>query len=118
MITKLNISPEDFQKALKRHEDKFEKELQEVDIRAVVLKTKKSVLEQAFRNAQMENYLIDLQDNYNNLRIKNETLQTRVNFLEEDLTKYKKMFVQYIAQTKRKRNPIYRFWDFIKCLMK
>lgn len=44
---KLDISEEAFSAALKRHEDEFEKELKEVDVRKITLKTKKALLEQA-----------------------------------------------------------------------
>jgi len=50
----LPVSEDAFKTAIKRHEDKFEEELKNVDIKQVVLKTKKAVLEQARANAAMK----------------------------------------------------------------
>lgn len=118
--TELLIPSEKIKEAIEKHEKNFQKELESVDIRAVVLKTKKAVLEQAFRNSTMESHVISLKHTCDNLKRENDFLKSRISFLEENTKNITKIVIDHVndVESRRKRSPVLKFWDFIKCLMK
>jgi chromosome segregation ATPase len=119
--------------ALARHEENFQKELEQVDIREVVLKTKKSVLEQARQNSSTYNAVLDHDADIKNLKSNLRTLQatvsllsTEIQVLNEKLDNNSQIFansIRLLEQLKsevkeEQKSPIKRFWEFIKCLVK
>ena len=122
-MIKHEISQEAFNDALKRHEDAFQKELEEVDVRAVVLKTKKALLEQTLKNNQTYNLASDHEHSIRNLNRSSEYYQHKIENLEKEMKAMKDVFVKSIAlmeeNKKKKTKGFFRnFWEFIKCLMR
>jgi lipid II:glycine glycyltransferase (peptidoglycan interpeptide bridge formation enzyme) len=126
----VKIDDKVFEDALKRHEEAFEKELAEIDIREVVLKTKKSVIEQARQNNSVYEAVLDHNHTMSNLKAKVERLSALINSfedkvsdLEEQLKKSNETYVQTMnvlikMQQEKQVSPIRKFWEFIKCLVK
>lgn len=124
---KVEISDKDFEKAIERHEKEFEKELEEVDIKKVVLKTKKAVLEQARQNNSTYNHAVNAVETIRNFE---RRFQTRMSAYEESITELKselyltkQVFSEAIdllrsQEKERHRSFFVKFWEFIKCLMK
>jgi chromosome segregation ATPase len=119
--------------ALARHEENFQKELEQIDIREVVLKTKKSVLEQARQNNSTYSAVLDHDADIKNLKSNLRTLQatvsllsTEIQVLKEKLNNNSQIFansIRLLEQLKsevkeEQKSPIKRFWEFIKCLVK
>jgi hypothetical protein len=118
------VTEKDLEKALERHEENFEKELKEVDIRAVVLKTKKSVLEQALSNARIENSVMDHDYYIKDLKRKTIHLESEIKRLKEINETQTKVFTKAfgllqneIRKTKKQKGFFSKFWEFIKCLI-
>lgn len=129
----VKITDQAYADALARHEEAYQRELEQVDIREVVLKTKKSVLEQARQNNSIHSTVLDHDADIRNLRASLKTLQATVTsmFSEIEDLKYKldknsQVFIDSVRVIEQLRselqeqgkNPIKRFWEFIKCLVK
>jgi len=120
---KIEISDKSIEDAIKRSEEKFEEELKGVDIRAVVLKTKKALLEQTLKNNQTYNLASDHEHSIRNLNRSSEYYQHKIENLEKEMKAMKDVFVKSIAlmegNKKKKTKGFFRnFWEFIKCLMR
>lgn len=126
---KLYIPEENFKKAIERHERAWEKELEEVDIRAVVLKTKKAVLEQAMINARVQNAQADQQYEMRDIKRQLERYSNDMEELFELVAEMKLTFKNAIEimakhqeeeqrKKEEKRGFFSNFWDFLKCLMR
>lgn len=118
------VTEKDLEKALERHEENFEKELKEVDIRAVVLKTKKSVLEQALSNARIENSVLDHEYSIKDLKRRSESLEGEIRRLKRLNESQSKVFAEalkllqeQIANPPKEKGFLSKFWEFIKCLV-
>lgn len=126
MIAKHEISPEVFEEALKRHEDKFEKELAEVDIRAVVLKTKKALIEQSMKNNAAYNAALDYDASMKIFKQDVDYLKLKMDGLKREMEKNRLAFEGAIAllskeqeKAEDKNKGFFKgFWEFLKCLMK
>jgi len=125
MNVNFEISDEAWEKALERHEDNWKKELKEVDIKAVVLKTKKAVLEQARINSRTHRAVSDLDFSVKQNSRKVEAFSRRIEELEADLEKTKALFAKAVEimeqkelEKENKKSFFSKFWDFLKCLMK
>lgn len=92
-----DVTDKQFEQAEKRHEDKYQEELENVDIRAVTLKTKKAVLEQARINARCEQAAIDQQYEIRALRKIVDNYIYRLEGTEKLLSKQHKIFTEAIA---------------------
>ena len=92
----VQITEKQFKDAVKRHEDKWEEELKNVDIKAVALKTKKAVLEQSMRNAAMENHLVSYAQQVTDLERQISRYEMQVDGLQSEVTVLKETFKQAI----------------------
>lgn len=88
------IDDKAFEEALKRHEENFERELSEVNIKEVVLKTKKSVLEQARLNNAHQQYLEDHRYQIRNLQTSVDNLKQTVYLTQQQLAVATKAFTE------------------------
>jgi len=88
--------------ALKRHEDAFQKELEDIDIRKVVLKTKKAVLEQARVNARCEQAAIDQMYQIQNIEKRIDSYIYRIQGMEKLLSNQHKVFSEAIGLLSKK----------------
>lgn len=118
----VKIDQKVFEDALKRHEENFEKELEEVDIRAVVLKTKKAVLEQALKNNTTYDHVLDQNYRLQSFEIRINRYEAQISKLQEELDNTKKVFTEAVNLLQQQPKPepgfFTRFGDFIKCLLK
>ena len=118
------ISKEKMAEAVERQKKAFEKELEGVDIRAVVLKTKKSVLEQAKVCLRIQNAYIEQQGIIQKLQKDMEKSNHDMEDLFELVAEMKLTFKQAIEilskETEKKTEQpkkgfFSKIWDFIKC---
>lgn len=125
-MIKHEISESAFKDALKRHEDAFQKELEEIDIRAVVLKTKKALIEQSMKNEAAYNAALDYDASMRQFKRTLENQQKEISdlkFTMEQNTLAFKAAIEIMAKDKEKEKEKPKgffkgFWEFIKCLMK
>lgn len=127
-MIKHEISPQAFEDAMKRAEDKFQEELENVDIRAVVLKTKKALIEQAMKNDAAYNASLDYDVSMKQFKgiLKDQQSQIKdLKILMEQQTAAFKSAIELLSkkeeeEKKEKERPkgLRGFWEFIKCLMK
>lgn len=125
-MIKHEISQDAFNDALKRHEDAFQKELEEVDVRAVVLKTKKALIEQAMKNEAAYNAALDYDASMRQFKRTLESQQKEISdlrFTMEQNTLAFKRAIEIMSKEKEKEEEkpkgyLRGFWEFIKCLMK
>ena len=125
----VEVPEENFKKAIERHEKAWERELEEVDIRAVVLKTKKAVLEQAMINARVQNAQADQQYEMRDIKRQLKRYSNDMEELFELVAEMKLTFKNAIEimakhqeeeqrKKEEKRGFFSNFWDFLKCLMR
>ena len=118
------LSQKELEEAIKRHEENFEKELREVDIREVVLKTKKAVLEQSLKNNTTYDHVLDQNYRINSLQSKIDSYERKLERLEKDLANTKTVFAQAVSLLQEQAKPqpqpgfFTKFGDFLKCLLK
>jgi len=126
---KVEISERALEEAVKRHEDSWEKELKEVDIRAVVLKTKKSLLEQALINARCQNAATEHHYKLKDLESRLSSFKHEVSNITEMIEENRRIFKQTIdiltehkKDHEKEKNENKKFstkiWEFFKCLTK
>jgi chromosome segregation ATPase len=118
----MRIDQKNLEEAIKRHEENFEKELEEVDIRAVVLKTKKAVLEQALKNNSTYDHVLDQKYRVDDLQNKVNYYESRLSEMERELDRTKKIFTEAVALLQKENKPepgfFTKFGDFLKCLLR
>jgi ribosomal protein S15P/S13E len=123
----IKISEKALEQAVKRHEDAWEEELKNVDVKAVVLKTKKAVLEQSLINARCQNAAIDQEYRIRSLKSDVARFQSSVDRLTKMVEENSKVFKQAIEilqhhekehkKDKEERKGFFKkFWEFLKCL--
>ena len=119
-MTFVEMKPEDIEKAIKRHEDAFEKELEQVDVRAVVLKTKKAVLEQVLRVTTCENELLNYRSRISELERKVDralsdidTYAQSMTFKNDAITEALKNVQAKLEEQANRKSLFRRFVDFI-----
>ena len=98
----LGITDKQFKEAEQRHEDKYKEELESVDIRAVVLKTKKALLEQARVNARCERGVTDQMYQIRDLETKVNDYVYILKGTEKLLSKQSKIFTEAIELLSKK----------------
>ena len=117
MSYNVQITEQQFKEAVKRHEDKWEEELKNVDIKAVALKTKKAVLEQSMRNAAMENHLVSYAQQVTDLERKIAGYERQVDGLKSEVTVLKETFKQAIdLLSKQSETKPRGFFSWIRSL--
>tara|TARA_R100000951_G_scaffold116766_1_gene130566 strand:+ start:7840 stop:8217 length:378 start_codon:yes stop_codon:yes gene_type:complete len=121
----VEIDDKAWDSALKRHEENWEKELETVDIRKVVLKTKKAVLEQARNNARCERATMDFDNRIKsaerdvyNFKRQVEDLETALKRSNESFSAAVKLLSRATVDEVKKKGFFRGFWEFLKCLMK
>jgi hypothetical protein len=120
-MNQYQISDDAFKDAEKRHEENFEKELQEVDVRKVTLKVKNAVLEQARLNNRLYNRVSDQEATIRSLTKNISVCESKVDKIGIELIQCKKIFsdaVLLLEEKKKKKKGFFTgFWEFLKCLM-
>jgi len=122
-MMQVKIDEKAFENAIKRHDENFEKDLKEVDVRKVALKVKKSVLEQAKLNNRMYNKITDQSATIRSLTKNLSICESKVDHLKNELTKCKDIFTSAVdlleSEKKKKKKSFFAgFWEFLKCLMR
>lgn len=127
-MIKHEISQEQFENAIKRHEEAFQKELDEVDIRAVVLKTKKALIEQSMKNEAAYNAALDYDASMKQFKRTLDYQEKMIKDLEFQMKQNTLAFkaaVEIMAmekeeekqkQIEKNKGFLTKFWEFIKCL--
>lgn len=127
-MIKHEISQEQFENAIKRHEEAFQKELDEVDIRAVVLKTKKALIEQSMKNEAAYNAALDYDASMKQFKRTLDYQEKMIKDLEFQMKQNTLAFkaaVEIMAMEKEEEKQkqiennkgfLTKFWEFIKCL--
>ena len=115
---KVEVTEKAFQNAVKRHEDKWQEELKNVDIRAVVLKTKKAVLEQAMRNAAMENHVISYTEHVTSLEKQIAGYEMQVDSLQSQVTSLEDTFKQAINLLAKEPQKPQGFFAWLRSLFR
>lgn len=123
---KVQVSEKAFEEALERHEKNWQKELEEVDIRAVVLKTKKAVLEQAMINSRCENAITDqmyeikdLKRHVASIEGENSTLKMELRVMKETLLAVSKIVEEMAVADKEKKKGLFsKIGSFFRCLVR
>lgn len=96
----VKISPKNIDEAVKRHEEAFEKELEEMTTKEqqkIILKVKKAVLEQARNNSYVRDTVVQHEYKINNFN-------NRVATLEEKVRNTENLLVQAIKLLKEKED--------------
>lgn len=122
------ISDEAWAEAIERHEKNFQKELEEVDVKEVTLKTKKTVLELGRKVHSTESHLTDAVYDLKDAKNKISNLENKVNHLERQLLKQKDVLEKsllimtdlerQLEKIRTKKNVITKFKEFVGWMIK
>jgi chromosome segregation ATPase len=127
---KVEISEEQFEEALLRHEEAFDKELEgiktdEKELRKMILKMKKSIIEQSRQNNSTYKHAVHAIEDVRTLNRKVEGFQNSVNELTQRVEQCTETFAkaigviqQYESNRKKEEGFFKGLWEFIKNLWK
>lgn len=127
---KVEISDEQFEEALLRHEKVFDKELEEIktdekELRKMILKMKKSIIEQSRQNNSTYNHAVNAIEDVRILNRKVESFQHSVDELSQRVEQCTETFSkaigviqQYESNRKKEEGFFKGLWGFIKNLWK
>mgnify|MGYP001812834776 CR=1 FL=1 len=129
-MIELGISKEKFDEALKRHEQAFEKELDQIstdekELRKMLLKMKKAMIEQMRQNNSTYFHASDAVQSISSMNRRMDGFKDDINELRDDLKKATTAFAESIKLLREleeqkekeisKPNIFIRFWKFITC---
>ena len=102
LATVTRISDEQFEEALVRHEKAFDKELEEIktdekELRKMILKIKKSIIEQSRQNNSTYNYAVNAIEDVRTLNRKVESFQHSVDELSQRVEQCTETFAKAIG---------------------
>ena len=127
---KVEINDEQFEEALLRHEKAFDKELEEIktdekELRKMILKMKKSIIEQSRQNNSTYTHAVDAIDHVTNLNRKIQSFENKLEDFEIKVKECTDVFTKAIDIMKKheseklnNKNYIKGLWEFIKNIWK
>ena len=125
---KVEISEEQFEEALIRHEKAFDKELQEIEtdakeLRKMILKMKKAIIEQSRQNNSTYNHTVNAIEDLRSMHRRMETFESKVDDLKEKVDNCVDVFskaisvIQKYEDDRKKEKGFFKgLWEFVKKL--
>lgn len=125
---KVEISEEQFEEAIVRHEQAFEKELEEIEtdakeLRKMILKMKKAIIEQSKQNNSTYNHAVNAIEDLKFMHRRMETFESKVDDLKEKVDNCTDVFskaigvIQKYEDDRKKEKGFFKgLWEFVKKL--
>lgn len=115
----VKVSDKNFKEALKRHEKKFQEELESIsndeqELKKMLLKIKKSLLEQARQNNSTYGHASDAVNHIKNFQAKLDNFERITRDLDVEMKKNRLAFTQAITLLNEDKKSKRGFWQFIK----
>jgi flagellar biosynthesis regulator FlaF len=129
-MLKVEIDEKAFEEALIRHEEAFDKELEEIgtnekELRKMILKMKKAIIEQSRQNNSTYRHAINAIEELRSMHREMQKFETKVDDLTERVELCAETFSkaigvirQYESNRKKEEGFFKGLWEFIKNLWK
>lgn len=125
----VNIDKKGWEEALKRNEEAFDKELEKIqsdekELKKMILKMKKSIIEQARKNDSTNRHARDAVETTNSFYKRMDVFEKRITSLSSEVSICVDTFQKSIVLLKQQQEEMNKprglkgFWEFIKCLIK
>lgn len=127
---KVEISEEQFEEALLRHEQAFDKELEEIqtdgkELRKMILKMKKAIIEQSRQNNSTYQHTVNAVDELRTMYRQMQKFESDVKELSDKVDHCVEVFSkaigviqQYESNRKKEEGFFKGLWEFVKNLWK
>lgn len=129
-MLKVEISEKQFEEALLRHEKAFDKELEQIqtdekELRKMILKMKKSIIEQSQQNNSTYKHAVNSVKEVNAMHRRMERFESKLDNLTERVQNCTEVFskaigvIQQYESNREKEEGFFKgLWEFIKNLWK